>query len=98
MLSRELGIIDTWIKSSDQDAFGAIQKLMRKEGVLVGGSCGSAIAGALKWLKESEEGCRVAETRGANVVVLLPDGYVLHLFELAALQYPGLAQLWCSGD
>lgn len=46
---------------------------MRIEGLLVGGSSGSALSGALRWLK-SEEGKIIAQTKGANVVVLLPDG------------------------
>ena len=46
---------------------------MRKEGLLVGGSSGSALSGALAWLK-SEQGRKFAETEGLNVVVLLPDG------------------------
>ena len=47
---------------------------MRLEGLLVGGSSGSALSGALRWLK-TEEGKKIATTKGANVVVLLPDGY-----------------------
>lgn len=46
---------------------------MRKEGLLVGGSSGSALSGALTWLK-SEQGRKFADTEGSNVVVLLPDG------------------------
>lgn len=48
---------------------------MRHEGLLVGGSSGSALSGALRWL-HSDEGRAIAQTEGANVVVLLPDGYV----------------------
>jgi cystathionine beta-synthase len=46
---------------------------MRTEGLLVGGSSGSALCGALKWLK-SDEGKTVADKEGMNVVILLPDG------------------------
>ena len=48
---------------------------MRTEGLLVGGSSGSTMAGALKWFK-TEEGRKVAEAEGKNVVVLLADGFV----------------------
>lgn len=65
--------VDTWLKSADEEAFVAVQQLMRSEGLLVGGSSGSALSGALRWLK-SEEGRKIAETPGKNVVVLLPDG------------------------
>jgi cystathionine beta-synthase len=47
---------------------------MRTEGLLIGGSSGSALSGALTWLKTTKEGQAIAETVGANVVVLLPDG------------------------
>lgn len=65
--------VDTWLKSSDEEAFIAVQQLMRTEGLLVGGSSGSALSGALRWLK-SEAGQKIAATPGKNVVVLLPDG------------------------
>ncbi|PCH44170.1 pyridoxal phosphate-dependent enzyme beta subunit [Wolfiporia cocos MD-104 SS10] len=66
--------VDRWVKTSDDDAFAAVRKLMRKEGLLVGGSSGSALSGALRWVNEDEDGRRIARTKGANVVVLLPDG------------------------
>lgn len=66
-------VVSTWVKTSDEEAFDAVRSLMRLEGLLVGGSSGSALSGALRWLK-SEEGRSMASTKGANVVVLLPDG------------------------
>ncbi|KAH9479388.1 Cystathionine beta-synthase [Psilocybe cubensis] len=65
--------VDTWIKTADEESFSAVQALMRSEGLLVGGSSGSALAGALKFLK-SDAGKDIANTPGKNVVVLLPDG------------------------
>ncbi|KAI0028450.1 tryptophan synthase beta subunit-like PLP-dependent enzyme [Vararia minispora EC-137] len=73
VLSREEGLIDSWVKTSDAEAFAAIKELIRSEGMLVGGSCGSALAGAFAWLRTGE-GKKIAETEGKNVVVLLPDG------------------------
>lgn len=73
VLSRDPADINYWIKTSDEDAFVAVQELMRSEGLLVGGSSGSALSGALKWL-QSEAGQEIAKTTGLNVVVLLPDG------------------------
>lgn len=66
-------VVSSWVKTSDEEAFEAVRSLMRLEALLVGGSSGSALSGALKWLK-SEEGKIIASTKGANVVVLLPDG------------------------
>ncbi|KAG9313043.1 pyridoxal phosphate-dependent enzyme beta subunit [Chiua virens] len=73
VLSRDPGVVDSWIKTTDEAAFHAVQRLMKREGLLVGGSSGSTLTGALTWLK-SEQGRKVAETDGMNVVVLLPDG------------------------
>jgi len=73
VLSRDPKDIDHWIKTADEESFEAVRKLMRLEGLLVGGSSGSALSGALRWLK-SKEGQKIAQTKGANVVVLLPDG------------------------
>lgn len=73
VLSRDVVDIDTWVKTSDDEAFAAVRAIMRQEGLLVGGSSGSALCGALKWL-HSEAGRKIAETEGMNVVVLLPDG------------------------
>ncbi|KAH9995416.1 pyridoxal phosphate-dependent enzyme beta subunit [Russula compacta] len=73
VLTREPEMIDTWIKTNDADAFAAVKSLMRHEGMLVGGSSGSALAGALAWLR-SESGRETAHAPGKNVVILLPDG------------------------
>ncbi len=57
---------DEIIAVSDADAFEMTRRLAREEGLLVGGSCGMAVVGALE----------VARREGpdAVVVVLLPDG------------------------
>lgn len=65
--------VDSWIKTSDEEAFAAVQTIMREEALLVGGSSGSALGGALCWLR-SDAGRKVADTEGLNVVVVLPDG------------------------
>lgn len=59
-------ICDEVIAVSDREAFETTRMLARTEGLLVGGSCGMAVAAAR----------RVAETAGpdAVIVVLLPDG------------------------
>lgn len=73
VLSRGPADVDFWIKTGDEESFSAVQVLMRTEGLLVGGSSGSALSGALKWLT-SEAGKAVSNTEGKNVVILLPDG------------------------
>src|ERR687886_1631682 len=60
------GIADEIVPVSDGDSFAMTRRLAREEGLLVGGSCGMAVVGAL----------RVAARCGPDdvVVVLLPDG------------------------
>ncbi|WP_369056405.1 cystathionine beta-synthase [Kineococcus terrestris] len=57
---------DEIVAVSDAESFQMTRRLAREEGLLVGGSCGMAVVGAL----------RVAERLGPDdvVVVLLPDG------------------------
>ena len=65
--------VDIWLKTGDEESFATVQTIMRCEGLLVGGSSGSALAAALRWLK-SDAGKDIASSPGKNVVVLLPDG------------------------
>jgi cystathionine beta-synthase len=74
VLSRVSGDIDAWRKTSDTGSFAAARLLMRTEGLLCGGSSGAALAGALDWLASDARGRVLAQTPGANVVVVLPDG------------------------
>ncbi|TFV52415.1 cystathionine beta-synthase [Blastococcus sp. TF02A-35] len=59
-------VADEIVAVSDGDSFAMTRRLAREEGLLVGGSCGMAVAAAL----------RVAErlTKDDVLVVLLPDG------------------------
>lgn len=65
--------IDTWIKITDDDSFPAARELIRTEGMLVGGSSGSAVAGAFKYLKSEEGFEKFGNVEGKNVVIVLPD-------------------------
>lgn len=58
-------LIDKWEKTNDQESFIMARRLIREEGLLCGGSCGSAMAAAV----------RAAATlkRGQRCVVVLPD-------------------------
>jgi cystathionine beta-synthase len=62
--------IDRWIRVSDRDAFAMARRLTREEGILSGGSCGTAMVAAREVVREL-----VARDGGheACVVVLLPD-------------------------
>jgi cystathionine beta-synthase len=73
VLDRHSPTVDKWIKIGDEDALPAAMRLIKEEALLVGGSSGTALAGALQWLK-SDDGKEMAQTEGKNVVVILPDG------------------------
>ncbi|GAB4122784.1 MAG: cystathionine beta-synthase [Roseiflexaceae bacterium] len=63
----DFDMIDDVVQVNDREAFTMTRRMVREEGLFCGGSCGLAVAGALKWM------------RSANlndddlVVVLLPD-------------------------
>jgi cystathionine beta-synthase len=64
-------VVDRWIRVSDRDAFAAARRLTREEGILAGGSCGTALVAALTVARELTE---AGEGTGKVIVVLLPDG------------------------
>ena len=60
------GLVDRWVKKKDRQSFQLSRRLIREEGLLCGGSSGSALYAALKEATGLKE--------GQNCVVLLPDG------------------------
>ena len=61
------------VKTNDDEAWAAARRLMRTEGLLVVGSSGSVVAGALRWLKTEEGMASICGVEGKNVVIVLPD-------------------------
>ena len=62
--------VDRWVRVSDRDAFAMARRITREEGILSGGSCGTAMVAAREVVRD------LAATDGGHeavVVVLLPD-------------------------
>ena len=80
-------IVDRWVRVPDRDAFLMARAVTRKEGILVGGSAGSAVHAALA----------VARDYGTDttIVVLLPDtgrGYLSKVFSDAWMRQYGFLE------
>jgi cystathionine beta-synthase len=69
-------VVDRWERVSDAESFQMARRCAREEGILVGGSCGTALVAAHRYAAEQPE--------DALVVVLLPDsgrGYLTKLYD-----------------
>ncbi|KAI3355824.1 hypothetical protein L3Q82_004385 [Scortum barcoo] len=54
----DTSLVDLWYKSTDMETFSMSRKLIREEGLLCGGSSGSAVAAAMKVAQQLKEGQR----------------------------------------
>ncbi|MEA2520017.1 MAG: cystathionine beta-synthase [Chloroflexota bacterium] len=72
-------VVDRWVRVSDRDAFAAARRLTREEGILAGGSCGTALVAALTVARELTE---AGAGDGKVIVVLLPDSGRSYLSKL----------------
>jgi cystathionine beta-synthase len=66
----DAAVIDRWVRVSDRDAFAMARRITREEGILSGGSAGTAMVAAREVVRDltaSDDGA------DAVVVVLLPD-------------------------
>ncbi len=78
-------IVDVMIRVSDKESFNIARRLAREEGLLVGGSAGTAVAAALKYAK------RLLDPK--MIVALLPDtgrNYLTKIFSDRWMQENGL--------
>jgi cystathionine beta-synthase len=72
-------IVDRWVRVSDRDSFRTARRITREEGILVGGSAGTAMAAALHVAQDMDE----AQT----IVVLFPDSGRSYLSKLYSDQW-----------
>jgi cystathionine beta-synthase len=69
-------VVDRWYRVSDRDSFVTARRCSREEGLLVGGSTGTALWAALEYAKDQPE--------EATIVVLIPDsgrGYLSKFYD-----------------
>jgi cystathionine beta-synthase len=74
--SFEPASVDRWYRVSDRDSFLTARRCAREEGILVGGSGGTALWAALEYARD--------QPADATIVVLLPDsgrGYLSKLYD-----------------
>ncbi|KAK6595563.1 cystathionine beta-synthase [Botrytis cinerea] len=69
--------VDVWYKTDDRESFAYARRLIAEEGLLVGGSSGSAIAAMVKGVRDLGLG------KGDTVVVILPDSIRSYLSKFA---------------
>lgn len=58
-------MVDEWVRVTDKESFAAARKVARMEGLLIGGSCGTCTAAALKYAERL--------TPSDLMVVVMPD-------------------------
>ncbi|GIV84462.1 MAG: cystathionine beta-synthase [Candidatus Roseilinea sp.] len=69
----DLSVCDLVVQVNDRESFLMARRIVREEGIFVGGSCGAAVAGALKAIPQ------LGLTANHTVVVLLPDNGARYL-------------------
>jgi cystathionine beta-synthase len=80
-------VVDRWERVSDAESFAMARRCAREEGILVGGSCGTALVAALRHAATQPE--------DATIVVLLPDsgrGYLSKFYDDTWLAEHGFAE------
>ncbi|MDB4970982.1 MAG: Cystathionine beta-synthase [Myxococcales bacterium] len=70
-----LKIIDQIMRVDDKECFLLTRELVRQEGLFCGGSCGAAVAGAIRYAEQLGD-------EKKNIVVLLPDSAQKYLSKI----------------
>ena len=80
-------LVDVWERVSDAESFAMARRCTREEGLLVGGSCGTALVAAHRYA--------ATQPADATIVVLLPDsgrGYLSKFYDDTWMAEHGLLE------
>ena len=80
-------VVDVWERVSDAESFAMARRCAHEEGILIGGSCGTALVAAHRYASTQPE--------DATIVVLLPDsgrGYLSKFYDDTWMAEHGFVQ------
>ena len=86
----DFSVIDDMIQVEDKESFLMTRELLVKEGIYSGVSSGSAVVGAIRWIKE--QGNRM---KGKKVLIILPDSgnrYLSKVYDDAWMREAGFLE------
>ena len=86
----DLDIIDEMVCVNDRESFQMARRLCKEEGLLLGGSAGSAVAGALRYARQMHA--------GQTMVVLIPDGGMKYLSRFYSDDYMKENGFWDESE
>jgi cystathionine beta-synthase len=86
----DFSVIDDMVQVEDKESFLMTRELLVKEGIYSGVSSGSAVVGAIRWIKE--QGIRM---KGKKVLIILPDSgnrYLSKVYDDAWMREAGFLE------
>ncbi len=64
----DFSVIDDFVVVGDEESFSMTRTMLRKEAIYAGGSCGSAVLGAIRFAEDLQK-----KGESAKILVILPD-------------------------
>merc|ERR1712113_1006006 len=70
-------VVDHWVKTDDDEAFAAMRSIVRHEGLLIGSSCGSCMAGAIRFGKDKRVAVLFADSSRNYMSKMMDDDWIV---------------------